>query len=105
MAQDQNEVTQHSVNTRSNGPASGVPRGRRAIATPGTSGQVGTPAPSGFVGIERASQFLGRTKNAIYTMVERRQIPYYKLHGRLLFDLTELDHEVRGFREEVLEHA
>ncbi len=100
MTQDQNEPNQHLVNTRSNGPASGGTRGRKVIATPGKSGQVGTPAPSGFVGIERASQFLGRTKNAIYTMVGRNQIPHYKPHGRILFDLTELDHWVRGFRDE-----
>jgi hypothetical protein len=46
---------------------------------------------AGFLDAKGAAQFLGGCSlKRIYNLVERDAIPYYKPHGRLLFDPREL---------------
>jgi hypothetical protein len=46
---------------------------------------------AGFLGVKAAAAFLGGwSPKRIYNLVERGAIPYYKPHGRLLFDPREL---------------
>jgi hypothetical protein len=46
---------------------------------------------AGFLDVMGAAQFLGGCSlKRIYNLVERSAIPYYKPHGRLLFDPREL---------------
>jgi hypothetical protein len=46
---------------------------------------------AGFLDVKGAAEFLGGwSKKRIYNLVERDVIPYYKPHGRLLFDPREL---------------
>lgn len=40
----------------------------------------------GFLDANGAAEFLGLTRKAIYTLVERRKLPYHRPAGRLLFD-------------------
>jgi hypothetical protein len=45
----------------------------------------------GFLDVKGAAAFLGGcSPKRIYNLVERGAIPYYKVHGRLLFDPREL---------------
>ena len=43
-----------------------------------------------FFSIEEAAPFLKLTKNTIYGMVSRREIPYYKRGKKLYFKVVEL---------------
>jgi hypothetical protein len=46
---------------------------------------------AGFLDVKAAAEFLGGwSQKRIYNLVERRAIPFYKPHGRLLFDPDEL---------------
>jgi excisionase family DNA binding protein len=46
---------------------------------------------AGYLDVKGAAQFLGGcSTKRVYNLVERDAIPYYKPHGRLLFDRAEL---------------
>jgi hypothetical protein len=51
---------------------------------------------SAWLDVKGAAQHLSTTPSAIHNLVKRRQIPYHKPYGRLLFDPQELDRWVRG---------
>lgn len=44
--------------------------------------------------IKEASEYLGISVKGIYNMVNRRQIPFIKIGGRLRFDKIDLDNWV-----------
>jgi excisionase family DNA binding protein len=45
-----------------------------------------------YFGVDELSRYLpGKTQGAIRNLVLRRQIPFYKPGGRLLFDREEID--------------
>lgn len=52
----------------------------------------------GFLDAEAAAEYLGLSRKAIYALVERRRLPYYRPAGRLLFDRAELRAYVEGGR-------
>lgn len=44
-----------------------------------------------LVQIDAAGRYIGRTKRTMRQLVAQRRITYYKVGGRLLFDLDDLD--------------
>ena len=52
----------------------------------------------GFLDAKGAAAYLGSSRKAIYALVERRKLPYYRPAGRLLFDRAELRTWVEGGR-------
>lgn len=50
--------------------------------------------------IPAAATYLGMTEKAIRRKVERRQIPYIRIDGRIRFDFTDLDLWMRRHRIE-----
>jgi excisionase family DNA binding protein len=52
----------------------------------------------GFLDADGAAAYLGLTRKAVYALVERRRLPYYRPAGRLLFDRHELRAWVTGDR-------
>lgn len=44
----------------------------------------------GFLDTDGAAEYLGLTRKAVYALVERRKLPYYRPAGRLLFDRAAL---------------
>lgn len=46
--------------------------------------------PKSYVNVEEAAKLLGVTVNAIRSMVQKRQIPFYKPNKNLRFDPDEL---------------
>jgi len=43
-----------------------------------------------FFGIEDLSEYLGISKNTLYSWVNQRKIPHYKIYGSVRFDFEEL---------------
>ena len=59
---------------------------------PGTIPQPSDQLPT-LLTVDEAAAFLRKTRHAVYSMVERRQIPgVIRLHRRLLFRADELLH-------------
>lgn len=51
---------------------------------------VETTAPvSKYLGIEQAAEFLGMTRNQVYKLTCKRELPYYKPTGRALYFLID----------------
>jgi excisionase family DNA binding protein len=48
-------------------------------------------ARKAYLNVSEAAVFLNKTEAAIYRMVARRQIPFRKLHRRLMFKVSELE--------------
>lgn len=48
-------------------------------------------ARKAYLNVSEAAVFLNKTEAAIYRMVARRQIPFRKLHRRLIFKASELE--------------
>lgn len=47
-----------------------------------------TPRLTDMTGV---AEYIGRSKGAVRGMVDRRQIPYVKTGGRVMFDLRKID--------------
>ena len=49
---------------------------------------VETPAPvSKFINLQQAADFLGITRNALYKLTSKKEIPYYKPTGKAIYFL------------------
>lgn len=60
----------------------------RAVST--ALGKSQSKASNEFLSIEEATQLVKLTKNTIYGMVSRREIPFYKRGKKLYFKASEL---------------
>lgn len=49
------------------------------------------PQPKEFLTVKELSQFLGRTEGAVYSLVNRNEIPFAKTGKKLLFKRTEIE--------------
>jgi excisionase family DNA binding protein len=47
-------------------------------------------SPDGFVGVDEAAQILSTSEKAVYNMVARGEIPYFKIGSRLRFSRSGL---------------
>jgi len=52
--------------------------------------------------IDKLSQYLGIRKSSLYSMVERREIPYYKIGRLLRFKSEDIDAWIAGLKFEVI---
>lgn len=48
-----------------------------------------TTPVSKYLGIEQAAEFLGMTRNQVYKLTCKRELPYYKPTGRALYFLID----------------
>ena len=52
-----------------------------------------------FINVKRAAQFLGVSASLVYAFVERKQIPHYRMMGRVIrFRRSELDRWLDQFK-------
>lgn len=49
-----------------------------------------------YIDIKRLVDYLPLTKSTIYTMVNKKQIPYKKIGSKLIFDRDEIDEWVEN---------
>ena len=49
-----------------------------------------------YIDIKRLVEYLPLTKSTIYTMVNKRKIPYMKIGSKLIFDRDEIDRWVEN---------
>jgi|SRR5450759_4146566 len=52
--------------------------------------------------VEDVSRKLGITKGGVYNLTHKKQIPHYKLGGRIYFDVKELDTWIRKDKRKTL---
>ena len=52
--------------------------------------------------IDELSQYLGIRKSSLYSMVEKREIPYYKIGRLVRFKKVDIDSWVAGLKFEVI---
>ncbi len=55
-----------------------------------------------FLAIDDLSQYLGIKKSSLYSMVEKREIPFYKIGRLVRFKKTDIDAWVEGLKFEVV---
>ncbi len=55
-----------------------------------------------FLAIDELSQYLGIKKSSLYSMVERREIPFYKIGRLVRFKKTDIDAWVAELKFEVV---
>lgn len=55
-----------------------------------------------FISLEELSHFLGIKKSSLYSMVEKREVPYYKIGRLLRFKKVDIDTWIEGFKFEVI---
>ena len=58
-----------------------------------------------FLNIEELSQYLGVKKSNLYSKVERREIPFYKLGRLVMFNRDEIDAFMDKCRIEIVDPA
>jgi len=61
-----------------------------------------------FISTYDLSKYLGISRNKVYDMVKKKEIPYYNISNCIRFNLDEVDewnltNRVRSFSEEFLE--
>lgn len=55
-----------------------------------------------LMNIDKLSQYLGIKKSSLYSMVEKREIPYYKIGRLVRFKKADIDAWVAGLKFEVI---
>ena len=55
-----------------------------------------------FINIHEASEFLGVKEMTIYGWRHEGRIPNYKIHGKLMFRLSELNKFAEAFKQPML---
>ena len=58
---------------------------------------------SDFLNIQDLSQYLGIKPSTLYSMVERKMIPHYKVGRMVRFKLSEIDQWMAGKKEECVD--
>ncbi len=81
-------------------PANNLPKTTIASVIPSTAAGISQPSPPEdgtnsilelHVDVKTAAQFLGVSCSLVYSYVERKQIPHYRMMGRTIrFSLSEL---------------
>lgn len=55
-----------------------------------------------FLAVVELSHYLGIKKSSLYSMVEKREIPYYKIGRLVRFKKADIDAWIEGFKSEVI---
>ena len=55
-----------------------------------------------FLAVDELSQYLGIKKSSLYSMVEKREIPFYKIGRLVRFKRADIDAWVEGLKFEVV---
>jgi excisionase family DNA binding protein len=58
---------------------------------------------SGFLNVEAIAKYLGIKPSTLYSMVEEKQIPHYRIGRQIRFRKSEIDHWMVGQREPVVD--
>ena len=58
---------------------------------------------SGFMNIKENSEYLGIKVNTLYSMVEQKSIPHYRIGRQIRFKKSDIDQWMEGQREEVVD--
>ena len=66
------------------------------------SGRMSERALKEFLVIDELSQYLGIKKSSLYSMVERREIPFYKIGRLVRFKKEDIDAWVESLKFEVV---